>query len=319
VPAAYPPIEPYDRGLLEVGDGNRIYWETSGNPSGKPAVFLHAGPGASARGPRKAFDPSRYRIILFDQRGCGESLPHASATSTSLRHNTTEHLIGDMERLRTFLGVERWLLFGGSWGCTLALAYAERHPERVTEIVLASVSTSRRSEIDWLYRGVRRFFPEAWERFRGGVPEAERDDAVVAAYARRMDSPEAETRTRAAAAWLAWEDTVLSLEGPAKRTTSRVCRPSPEEMAFARICSHFYAHAAWLDEGDLLRNIGRLAAIPGVLIHGRLDLSCPVESAWELSRAWAGSRLVVVDDAGHRPTPATLAALDAALDEFAQT
>ncbi len=319
MPAPYPPIEPYAHGLLDVGDGNRIYWETSGNPAGKPAVFLHGGPGAGGvRGPRKSFDPSRYRIVLFDQRGCGQSLPHASELSTPLRHNSTDNLIADMEALRAYLGIERWLLFGGSWGCTLALAYAERYPQRVSEIVLASVSTSRRSEIDWLYRGARRFFPEAWERFRAGAPEAERDDDLVAAYARRMDSADADTRTRAAAAWLAWEEAVLSLEAPPKapRDTDR---PSPDDVAFARICSHFYAHAAWLDEGALLRDVGRLAGIPGVLVHGRLDLSCPVESAWELSRAWPGSRLVVVDDAGHRPTPATLAALYGALDRFSGT
>lgn len=314
----FPPIEPYAQGMLDVGDGQSIYWETSGNPQGKPAVMLHGGPGGGGgRGSRQAFDPSLYRIILFDQRGSGQSTPHASDPGASMAHVTTDRLVADMEALRTFLGVRRWLLFGGSWGCTLALAYAERHPERVSEIVLAAISTSRRSEIDWLYRGVRRFFPEAWQRFRAGVPEAATDTDLVAAYSRRMESTVASVRTRAALDWAAWENSVLSLEGA--RATPLAGEATPDLLAFVRICAHVYAHAAWLEEGALLRDVGRLRSVPAVLVHGRLDLSCPVDTAWELARAWPGSRLVVIDDAGHRANEAMGGAVYAALDGFART
>ena len=213
VPDRYPPIEPYDQGLLDVGDGNHVYWEICGNPEGKPALAVHGGPGSGLGvGNRRFFDPERYRVVLFDQRGCGRSTPHASDPDAEMAVNTTDHLVADMERLREHLGIDRWLLYGGSWGSTLILAYAERHPVNVSEIVIVSVTTTRRSEIDWLYRGVARFFPEDWARFRAGVPEAERGGAEDAANARRMGSPEPDARDKAAAHWRAWEDAVICQE-----------------------------------------------------------------------------------------------------------
>lgn len=292
----YPPIEPYDQGMLDVGDGNFVYWETSGNPDGKPAVMLHGGPGQGcAPGMRRMFDPARYRAVLFDQRGCGRSTPHASDPATDMRHNTTEHLVVDMERLREHLGIERWLVTGGSWGATLAVVYAERYPERVTEIMISSVSLTRPSEIDWLYRGAGRFFPEQWERFRDGVPS--RDDDLVAAYARLLEDPDPLVRTEAARSWCVWEDTVLSLESGATIHNG----PTGEwELAFARIVTHYYSHAGWLEPGAVIRDAGLLGGIPGVLIHGRRDLSCPVDTAWELARAWPGAKLLIDDGSGHR-------------------
>jgi proline iminopeptidase len=314
----YPPIAPYDHGMLDVGDGNRVYWETCGNPDGKPALVVHGGPGGGCSpGMRRQFDPERYRAVLFDQRGCGRSLPHASDPATDMSVNTTAHLIADMERLREHLGIERWLLWGGSWGSTLALAYAERHPERVSEIVLVSVTTTRRSEIDWLYRGVGRFFPEAWERFRAGVPEAETDRDLVAAYARRMEDPDPEIRVRAARDWTTWEDAVISHEENGRPGTYSDRAPD-ELLAFVRICSRYFANGAWLDEGALIRDAGRLAGIPGVLIHGRLDLGGPVRTARELASAWPGSELHVIGDSGHTGSAAMAAAIGAALDAFAR-
>jgi len=293
----FPPIEPYEQGLLDVGDDNLVYWETCGNPSGKPALVVHGGPGSGCgTGSRRYFDPERYRVVLFDQRGCGRSLPHASDPLVDMSLNTTGHLIADMERLREHLVMERWLLYGGSWGSTLILAYAERYPERVSELVILGVTTGRRSELDWLYRGVGRFFPEAWERFRDAVPEDERDD-LYAAYARLLESPDPEVRTRATRAWLSWEDAVISLEPGGSGLYSD--RPPDAAAAFVRICAHYAAHGAWLQEGEVLANAGRLAGIPGVLLHGRHDLGSPVGTAWELAQAWPGSELVVVEDSGH--------------------
>jgi proline iminopeptidase len=313
----YPPTEPYERGLLDVGDGNLVYWETRGNPSGKPALVVHGGPGSSCLGSTgRSFDPDRYRIVLFDQRGCGRSLPHASDPATDMSVNTTEHLLGDMERLREHLGIERWLLHGGSWGSTLILAYAERHPERVSEIVILSVTTFRRSEIDWLYKGVARFFPEAWERFRAGVPESERDGDLLAAYARLMASPDEDIRAKAAVDWLAWEDAVISQE-PVGIPNAYTDRPPAAQLAFVRICAHYFSNAAWLEEGVLLRNTNRLVGIPGVLIHGRLDMGSPLGTAWELAQAWPDAELLIVDDSGHTGSEAMNNEILEALDRFA--
>ncbi|WP_371494367.1 prolyl aminopeptidase [Kitasatospora sp. NBC_00374] len=314
----YPPIEPYDHGMLDTGDGNLVYWEACGNPDGKPALVVHGGPGSGCTpGARRRFDPELYRIILFDQRGCGRSTPHASDPSADMSLNTTEHLLADMERLREYLGVENWLLHGGSWGSTLILAYAQRHPERVSQIVIAAVTTTRRSETDWLYRGVRRFFPEQWARFRAGVPAAERDGDLVAAYARLMEHPDPSVRERAAVDWAAWEDAVLSME-PSGAPRPYGDRPPAALLAFVRICSHYFAHGAWLEEGALLRDAGRLAGIPGVLVHGRLDLSTPLDTAWELARAWPDARLVVVDDSGHKGSDAQQREVLDAIERFAR-
>ena len=318
----YPPIEPYDHGMLDVGDGNLIHWEVCGNPQGKPALVVHGGPG-SGRGPRtrRFFDPERYRVVLFDQRNCGRSTPHASDPTTDLRHNTTSHLIADMERLRTRLGIERWLLYGGSWGSTLILAYAETHPERVSEIVIAGVTTTRRTETDWLYRGSGQIFPEEWERFRAGVPESEPDVdpddpcALPAAYSRLMESPDPAVRERATADWCAWEDAVLSME-PNGSPHPFGERPPADQQALVRICAHYFSHGAWLEEGALLRDAGRLDGIPGVLIHGRFDLSTPLGTAWELARAWPDARLIIIEDAGHKGSDTQQREVRAALDAF---
>ena len=297
----YPAIEPYDQGMLDVGDGNLVYWETCGNPDGKPAVMVHGGPGQGCvPNMRRTFDPERYRAVLFDQRGCGRSTPHASDPATSMRHNTTDHLVADMERLRERLGIDRWLVTGGSWGRTLALVYAERYPHRVTEIMVSAIWTTRRSEIDWLYRGAARFFPEEWERFSAvaaGIDGFGGD--VVAGYARLMEDPDPAVRNRAAAAWYRWEEVVLSLEPNAKPVADD---GSPDDyvLAFVRLCAHYYSRAGFLDDGAVIRDAGRLARIPGVLIHGRLDLSCPATTAWELARAWPGAELLVDDHSGHR-------------------
>ncbi|HEX5493595.1 MAG TPA: prolyl aminopeptidase [Mycobacteriales bacterium] len=313
----YPPIEPYDTGMLDVGDGNLVYWETCGNPDGKPALVVHGGPGSRCtNGQRRPFDPDRYRAVLFDQRGCGRSTPHASDPATDMSHNTTEHLLADMELLREHLGIQRWLLTGGSWGSTLILAYAERYPERVSEVVISGVTTTRRSEIDWLYRGVARFFPAEWERFRAGVPEADRDGDLVTAYARLMEDPDPRVRARAANDWCAWEDAVISLE-PNGTPNAYSNRPPASLLALVRICTHYFSHGAWLAEGALLRDARRLAGIPGVLLHGRQDLSGPVGTAWELARAWPGAELVVIDDSGHTGSDEMTRRKRVALDAFA--
>ncbi len=313
----YPPTEPYDRGLLDVGDGNLVYWEACGNPDGKPAVMVHGGPGQGCTPRmRQMFDPDRYRAVLFDQRGCGRSTPHASDPAADLRHNTTSHLLADMERVREHLGIDRWLLTGGSWGTTLALLYAERHPDRVAEVMLSAISTTRRSEIDWLYRGVARFFPEEWERFAAGAAVAGGDGNLLAAYARLMEDPDPLVRSRAAGSWRTWEDVVLSLE-PSAPPAARGDQPDRDVLAFTRICAHYYSHAAWLADDAVIRDAHRLAGIPGVLIHGRLDLSCPVRTAWELARAWPGAELLIDDHSGHRGSDVKRAWMLGALDRFA--
>lgn len=313
--ALYPATRPHQQGMLEVGDGNQVYWEVCGNPEGKPAVIVHGGPGSGCSpGQGRTFDPERYRLVLFDQRGCGRSRPHASDPATDMRANTTAHLIADMERLRHHLGIDRWLLQGYSWGSTLSLAYAQRHPERVSGIVISAVTTTRRSEIDWLYRGVGRFFPQQWERFLAGAPGTPPDGDIVAAYARLAEDPDPAVRERATVDWCAWEDAVLSGE-----TSSAVYggRPAEAKLAFVRICSRYFAHGAWLEEGQLIGNARRLAGIPGVLIHGRLDLGGPLDTAWQLARAWPDAELIVLEDAGHLGNKVRNGLVADALDRFA--
>jgi proline iminopeptidase len=306
--------------MLDVGDGNLVYWEVCGNPEGKPALVVHGGPGSGCSvGMRKTFDPERYRIVLFDQRNCGRSRPHASDPAADLSTNTTHHLIADMELLREHLGIDKWLLYGGSWGSTLMLAYAEAHPGRVSEMIIVAVTMTRRSEIDWLYRGAGRFFPEEWERFRRGVPEADRDGdtfALLGAYSRLMADPDPLVRKKAADDWTAWEDAVISLESNGK-PGAYSDRPPEERLALVRICSHYFSNAAWLEEGVLLREAGRLAGIPGVLIHGRLDLSGPLITPWELAKVWPDARLVVVEDSGHTGSETMRKEIFAAQDAFA--
>lgn len=313
----YPEIEPYEQGMLDVGDGQRLYWEVCGNPGGKPAVLLHGGPGSGCTPSfRRDFDPERYRIVLFDQRGAGRSEPHASDPAVDLRTNTTHHLLVDIERLREHLGVERWLVWGLSWGSTLALAYAERHPDRVTEIVLASVTLTRQEDIEWLYHGVGRFFPDEWARFRDGVPAAERGGDLVAAYDRLLNhDPDPAVRERAARDWCDWEDAVVSLE-PGYVRNPRYDDPR-FRMAFARIVTHYFRHRAWLDDGELLRDAHRLVGIPGVLVHGRLDLGGPPAAARELARAWPDSTLELVGT-GHTGGDEMNERVVAATDRFAR-
>ncbi|MDQ2838774.1 MAG: prolyl aminopeptidase [Actinomycetota bacterium] len=313
----YPLIEPYDQGMLDVGDGNLVHWTVAGNPAGKPVVMVHGGPGTGCSpNMGRGSDPARYRIVLFDQRGSGLSTPHASDPAADMSVNTTWHLVSDMELLREHLGIDRWMLSGGSWGSTLALAYAQRYPERVTEIVLSAITSGRRSEAEWLYGGASRFFPEEFQQFRAGVPESERDGNLVEAYARLMEHPDQAVREQAALDWCSWEDAVLSLEPGAKRSLYGD-RSSAAMVAFVRICTHYVAHDCWLEDGQLIRDAGRLAGIPGVLIHGRQDLSCPLDTAWELSQAWPDARLIALADSGHKGSPSKREAQLAASAGFA--
>jgi proline iminopeptidase len=313
----YPVTEPLEGGLLEVGDGQRIYWEVSGNPAGQPALILHGGPGSgSSPSTRRHFDPQRYRIVSFDQRGCGRSLPHASGEGVDFSVNTTAHLIGDIERLRVHLGVERWLIYGASWGSTLGLAYAEAYPARVRAMVLAGVTTTRRSEIDWLYRGMAPLLPAQWERFRAGVPAGTKDRDLVAAYGDLLFDPDPAVRAKAARDFHDWDTAGVSTDPNAERP-ARWSDPA-YVLARARIVTHYFRHGAWLEEGALLAGAAALSSIPGVMVQGRLDLQGPLVTAWELSKAWPDARLVVVEGAGHSSSDAGMGeAIVAALDAFA--
>lgn len=295
----YPEIEPYDSGHLDVGDGQQIYWETSGNPAGKPVVFVHGGPGGgTSPDQRRFFDPERYRIVLFDQRNCGRSRPHV-ADGADLTSNTTDHLIGDMEALRDHLGVDRWQVFGGSWGSTLGLAYAQAHPDRVTELVLRGIFLLRRSEIDWYYNGgAAHIYPDLWESYLAPIPPAERDGDLVAAYHRLLNSDDAATAASAARAWTGWEQSTSHLLPRDDADDAEDSGPR-FDLAFARIENHYFVHHGFLDDGQLLRDIDRIAAIPAVIVQGRYDVVCPMRSAWDLHRAWPSARLHIVDDAGH--------------------
>ncbi|MEU8046585.1 prolyl aminopeptidase [Micromonospora echinofusca] len=312
----YPRIEPYAHGMLDVGDGQLVYWETCGNPDGKPAVVLHGGPGSGcAPGWRDLFDPARYRAVLFDQRGCERSTPHAADHGVDLSTNTTDHLIADIERLRAHLGVRRWLVLGASWGAALALAYAQRHPQRVSELVLFSVTAGTRREIAWITRDMGRVFPAEWARFRDGVPPAERDGDLADAYARLLADPDPAVRERAARQWCAWEDTHVATV-PGHRPDPRYDDPV-FRMVSARLVTHYWRHGCFLPEGQLLREAGRLAGIPGVLLHGRLDISSPPDTAWQLAQAWPDARLELLDAAGHGAGNGMAQRVVAALDDFA--
>ncbi|WP_083267031.1 prolyl aminopeptidase [Mycolicibacterium porcinum] len=300
---------PIDDGLLDVGDGNRVYWQRRGNPDGRPVLIVHGGPGSGrSHHAHKSFDPEHFRVVSFDQRGCGDSVPSAADPTTDMGANTTEHLLADIELLREHLGIDHWLLYGGSWASTLILAYAQRHPERVTGIILVGVTMTRLQEIDWLYHGLRLLLPVEWERFRSGVPAEDRDRNLVEAYRQLMESPDLATREQAARDWCAWEDAVIAHEtlgAPGQYSA----KPNMAKLAFVRICTHYFAHGAWLDDGQLLRDAHRLAGIPGVLIHGRLDLSGPLLTAWELAQKWPTAKLRIIDDAGHTGSPAMAEAI----------
>ena len=290
----YADIEPYHTGRLRVSDVHELYFEQSGNPSGKPVVFVHGGPGAGTDPrQRRFFDPALYRVVLFDQRGCGRSVPHAS-----LEDNTTWHLVRDMEALRTHLGIPRWQVFGGSWGSTLALAYAETHPEAVTELVLRGIFLLREREIRWFYQeGASAIFPDAWERYLAVIPQVERDD-LLGAYHRRLTSDDPLERTRAALAWSMWEASTSRLFVDPEL----VCKMSGDAFAtaFARIEAHYFVHKGFFErDGQLLEDVGRIRHIPCVIVQGRYDVVCPMQSAWALHRAWPEAELIVVQDAGH--------------------
>jgi proline iminopeptidase len=308
----YPEIEPYASGLLEARDGHRVYWEVCGNPDGVPALVLHGGPGSGC-GPgwRRYFDPARYRVILFDQRGCGRSLPFAGEPVARLEANTTAHILDDIERLREHLGVERWLLFGGSWGCVLGLTYAERHPARVSAIVMMGIATGRRAETDLLARGLGRIFPEAWARFRDHLPAAERDGDLVAAYARLLADADPAVHQAAADEWCRWED-ALEPGAPGHLDEEPGWR-----LGFARLVTHYWSHGSWLEEGEVIRGAGRLAGIPGVLVQGTLDLGNLIGTPWELAAAWPGVELRMVDAAHETRSAAMVDALVEATDRFA--
>lgn len=314
----YPAIEPYRSGRLDTPDGQQIWWEECGNPDGTPLLVVHGGPGGGCvPAHRRAYDPARYRIVLFDQRNCGRSRPHASDPQVSLEANTTWHLVADMEQLRAELGVQQWVLSGSSWGTTLGLAYAQRHPERVRAMVLRSITTWRASEAAWAYRdGASRLLPERWQEFRDAIPPSERDD-LVAAYRRRFDSPDRDERVRAARAWTRWELAGMLLH-PNPEVEAIFAEPD-FAVAFARIESHYVAHQGFLDDGQLIRDVDRIRHVPAVLLQGRYDLCTPPVTAWELHRAWPGSELQLVNDAGHSlDEPGMVHRLVEATDRFAQ-
>ena len=290
----YPAIEPHNQGMLAVSDVHTLYWEESGNPKGKPAVFVHGGPGGGTDPKHRRFcDPSVYRIVLFDQRGCGRSTPFAS-----LEENTTWALVSDMERLRVHLGIEKWLVFGGSWGSTLALTYAEEHPDRVSELVLRGIFLLRKWEIDWFYQeGASRMFPDAWDDFLAPIPVAERGD-MLAAYHARLHDPDPAVALRAAKAWSIWEARTSCLY----QDPSVIARMGGDEFAtaFARIECHYFVNQGFFEkETQLIDNIAKIRHIPGVIVQGRYDVVCPAESAWDLKRAWPEADLVITKDAGH--------------------
>lgn len=302
--------------MLDIGAGNLMYWEVCGNPTGKAAVVLHGGPGSGCTPAwRRFFDPEIYRVVLFDQRGCGRSTPHAGDLSTDLGVNTTEHLIRDIELLREKLRIEQWMIVGGSWGSTLALAYAERYPGRITEMILFSVVTTSAREVRWITCDVGRYFPEDWERFRDGVPADERGGDLVAAYHRLLRDPDPVVRERAAVDWCRWEAAHVAVR-PGHPPDHRYDDPR-FRMAFARLVTHYWRHAAFLDDGALVRDADRLDGIPAVLIHGRMDVSSPLDVPWKLNRIWPDSELVVIDDAGHGVgEPGLREAVVLAIDRF---
>ena len=309
----YPDLEPYDTGMLAVDARHTLYYEQCGNPQGKPVVLLHGGPGAGCSAKMRRFhDPAKYRIVLFDQRGSGRSTPHAD-----LVDNTTWDLVADIERLRAQLGIERWQVFGGSWGSTLALAYAQTHPERVAELVLRGIFMLRRWELEWFYQeGASRLFPDAWEPYLQAIPEDERDD-LIAAYHRRLTSPDEATRLAAARAWSVWEGATSFLRVDPAFVIGH--EDAAFALAFARIENHYFVNDGFFATPDqLLRDAPRIADIPGVIVHGRYDVVCPIQNAWELHKAWPKAELMISPTAGHSAFEAeNIDALVRATDSFA--
>jgi proline iminopeptidase len=307
----YPPIEPFQSGMLDTGDGHQVYWELCGNPQGKPAVFLHGGPGAGCNPRhRRLFNPQKYCVLLFDQRGCGRSTPHAG-----LEANTTWHLVDDIEKLRRQLGVPQWLVFGGSWGSTLALAYAQAHPQCVSELVLRGIFTVRREELLWYYQeGASWIFPDEWEHFLAPIPPQERHD-LMAAYRRRLTGTDEAARDAAAVAWSRWEGRTITLLPD--DAVDQVHSDPHYALAFSRIENHYFVNNGFLEDRQLLRDAGRLHGIPGVIVQGRYDIATPARTAWELHRAWPQAQFHLVPDAGHAfSEPGILDRLIRATDGF---
>jgi len=308
----YPEIEPFDSGMLKVSDLHTLYYEQSGNPNGKPVVFLHGGPGGGTNPKcRRFFDPAVYRIVLFDQRGCGKSTPHAE-----LHENTTWNLVNDIERIRTHLGIDRWQVFGGSWGSTLALAYAQTHPERVTELVLRGIFMLRRWDLEWFYqKGCDALYPDAWETYLKAIPAVEHGD-LMSAYYRRLTSSDPIERVEAARAWSVWEGATSYLW----QDEGHIQSSGEDEfaLAFARIECHYFVHGGFFEHDDqLLRNVERIRKIPAVIVQGRYDVVCPMRSAWDLHRAWPEADLRIVQDAGHSAfEPGNISELVKATDRF---
>jgi len=315
----YPAIDPYETGLLDVGDGDQIYWEVCGNPDGKPVVMLHGGPGGGC-GPdhRRQFDPSVYRIVLFDQRNCGRSVPHASDVDVSLENNTTWALVADIEKLREHLGIDRWQVFGGSWGSCLSLAYAETHPDRVTELVLRGIFMLRPFELFWFYEyGASLMFPDLWESYIEPIPEEEREN-LIAAFAERLNDPDPAVRIPAAKAWAVWEASTIKLL-PSKDLIDSFTEDD-YAVAFARIENHYFTHGGFFEtEDQLLDGLDRIRHIPTVIVQGRYDMCTPVATAWDLHKAWPEAEFHLVDDAGHSfDEPGILHRLIEATDRFAR-
>ena len=308
---------PHAYGWLEVSDGHSLYWEVCGHPEGKPAVVLHGGPGSGANSSWIGlFDPAVYRIVLFDQRGCGRSTPSTARTVDALNANTTRHLIADIEMLRKHLLIERWLVLGASWGSVLGLAYAQRHPRSVSELVLFSVVGGTQREVDWATRGMGRFFPQEWRRFQTGVPDGERDGDLSAAYYRLLLDPDPAVHERAAQDWCDWDDRQMRMPGQAP---SRRYQDPDFRLCSARLVTHYWSHRHFMDDGALARNAARLAGLPGILIRGALDFAPPVDLLWRLAREWPDSELVVIEEEGHLGGAATSAAVLRATDKFART
>jgi proline iminopeptidase len=307
----YPAIEPFKSGMLDVGDGHQVYWELCGNPSGKPAVFLHGGPGSGCNPDhRRLFNPENYCVMLFDQRGCGRSTPHAS-----LEANTTWHLAADMEKLRSLVGAQSWLVFGGSWGSTLALAYAQMYPQRVRELVLRGIFTARPEELHWYYQeGASWAFPDEWEHFVAPIPLEERSD-LMGAFHRRLTGTDLDAQLKAAVAWSRWEGRTVTLLPDA--TLDEAHSDPHFALAFSRIENHYFVNKGFLEDQQLLRDASKLRGIPGVIVQGRYDMVCPVKTAWELHKAWPEAKFQLIDNAGHSyKEPGILDALIRATDEL---
>jgi len=307
----YPAIEPFKQGFYEA-DGHRVYWEICGNPNGIPVVFLHGGPGGGCSVEhRRMFDPKKFCVLLFDQRGCGRSTPHAD-----LNHNTTWHLVADIEALREIMGVKSWLVFGGSWGSTLALAYAQTHPARTRGLILRGIFLLRRAELLWFYQeGASWMFPDLWESYLAPIPEGERGD-LMKAYHQRLTGADRDVQIKCAKAWSTWEHSTITLLP--HQAYQAQAEDDNYNLAFARIENHYFVNHGFFDEGQLLRDAHRLAGIPGVIVQGRYDVCTPAKSAWDLHKAWPGSELVMVPDAGHAwSEPGIRAALLTALEKFA--